>query len=105
VGVVVFSHQTFVVFNFHAYCDIKSIDQALSSTQYQELGWPGTYIGQGLVTTKEYLFGCSDRPQVPKALVVVAAGTSVDNVVSPATSVSYSGVEIFCVGVGSQYSE
>ena len=37
VGVVVFSLEAFVIFNFHTYFDIQNIDQALNSVQY-----PGT---------------------------------------------------------------
>ena len=105
VAAAVFSYQTFVLFNFQTYCHKQNVDQALSSAQFQGSSWPGVYIGQGLVAAQHYLFGCSDRPHVPRVLLVVAAGTSLDDVRSPAMAINYSGVKTFCVGVGNQYSE
>lgn len=105
IGVVVFSLEAFVIFNFHTYFDIQNIDEALSSVQYPGTDGPGTYLGRGLRVTKHYLFRSSGRPNVPKALVLLAAGRSVDNVVGPSLDVRSFGVEIFCIGVGSLYSK
>ena len=105
IGVVVFSLEAFVIFNFHTYFDIQNIDQALNSVQYPGTDGPGTYIGRGLRVTKHYLFGSSGRPNVPKTLVLVAAGKSVDDVIAPSLALRSYGVEIFCIGVGNLYSK
>ena len=102
---VIFSSQAYVVFTFNTYCDIASIDQTIFAQQYHGAGCPGAYIGHGLLTTKDYLFGCSDRPHVPKVLVVVTAGTSLDDVYLPAFALGSNGVKIFCIGVGDYYNE
>ncbi|XP_078375014.1 cochlin-like isoform X2 [Oculina patagonica] len=107
VGVVVCSFEALVIFNFQTYFDTKSIDQALASVQYPGTNWPGihnVYLGRGLHVTKHYLFDSSWRAQVPRILVVIAAGTSVDDVLTPSMNIRSYGVEMFCVGVGNLYS-
>lgn len=105
IGVVVFSLEAFVIFNFHTYFDIQNIDQALNSVQYPGTDGPGTYIGRGLRVSKHYLFGSSSRAHVPRALVVVAGGKSIDDVITPSMDIRSYGVEMFCVGVGNLYSK
>ena len=105
VGVVVFSLEAFVIFNFHTYFDVKNIDTALTTVQFPGTDGPGTWIGRGLHVTSHYLFGASTRPHVPRALVVVAAGRSLDDVIMPAMSLRAHGVDIYCVGVGTAYSK
>lgn len=107
VGVVVCSYEALVIFNFHTYFDMRSIDQALQSITYPGTHWPGThnlYIGRGLHVTQHYLFDSSWRAYVPRALIVVTAGSSVDDVLAPSTNIRSYGVEVFCVGVGNLYS-
>lgn len=105
VGVVVFSLEAFVIFNFHTYFDIQNIDQALSTVQYPGTDGPGTYIGRGLYVAKRYLFGGSGRAHVPRAIVLLVAGRSIDDVITPSMSIRSNGVEMFCVGVGNLYSK
>lgn len=105
VGVVVFSLEAFVIFNFHTYFDIQNIDQALNSVQYPGTDGPGTYIGRGLHVAHHYLFSSSGRAHVPRALVVVAAGRSIDDVITPSMDIRSHSVEMFCVGVGNLYSK
>ena len=105
VGVVVFSLEAFVIFNFHTYFDIQNIDQALSSVQYPGTDGPGTYIGRGLLVAKHYLFSASGRGHVPRAIVLLAAGRSIDDVITPSMDIRSNGVEMFCVGIGNLYSK
>ena len=105
VGVVVFSLEAFVIFNFHTYFDIQNIDQALSSVQYPGTDGPGTYIGRGLLVAKHYLFSASGRGHVPRAIVLLAAGRSIDDVITPSMDIRSNGVEMFCVGIGKLYSK
>lgn len=105
VGVVVFSLEAFVIFNFHTYFDIQNIDQALTSVQYPGTDGPGTYIGRGLHVAKHYLFRNSGRAHVPRAIVLLAAGRSIDDVITPSMDIRSYGVEMFCVGVGNLYSK
>ncbi|XP_022785540.1 cell wall protein IFF6-like [Stylophora pistillata] len=105
VGVVVFSLEAFVIFNFHTYFDIQNIDQALSSVQYPGTDGPGTYIGRGLHVAKQYLFSASGRGHVPRAIVLLAAGRSIDDVITPSMDIRSYGVEMFCVGIGNLYSK
>ena len=105
VGVVVFSLEAFVIFNFHTYFDIQNIDQALNSVQYPGTDGPGTYIGRGLHVAHHYLFSSSGRAHVPRALVVVAAGRSIDDVITPSMDIRSHSIEMFCVGVGNLYSK
>ena len=105
IGVVVFSLEAFVIFNFHTYFDIQNIDQALNSVQYPGTDGPGTYIGRGLHVSKHYLFSNSGRARAPRALIVVAAGRSIDDVITPSMDIRSYSVEMFCVGVGNLYSK
>lgn len=105
IGVAVFSLEAFVIFNFHTYYDIKNIDTALSTVQFPGTDGPGTYIGRGLHITNHYLFGMSARSHVPKTLVIVAAGRSLDDVIMPAMDMRSHGIDIYCVGVGNFYSK
>lgn len=105
IGVVVFSLEAFVIFNFHTYFDIQNIDQALNSVQFPGTDGPGTYIGRGLHVSKQYLFSNSGRARAPRALIVVAAGRSIDDVITPSMDIRSYGVEMFCVGVGNLYSK
>ena len=109
VGVVVCSYEALVIFNFHTYFDMHSIDQALLSVRYPgAMNGPGAqrvYLGRGLQVTKHYLFDSSWRTHVPRLLVVVAAGNSADGVVTPSMEIRSYGVEIFCVGVGKLHSD
>lgn len=107
IGVVVCSFEALVIFNFQTYYDTVSIDRALASVQYPGTNWPGThdvYLGRGLHVTKHYLFDSSWRDLVPRILVVIAAGTSVDDVLTPSMNIRSYGVEMYCVGVGNLYS-
>ena len=105
VGVVVFSLEAFVIFNFHTYFDIQNIDQALTTVQYPGTDGPGTYIGRGLHVTKRYLFSSSGRAHVPRAIVLLVAGRSIDDVITPSMDIRSYGVEMYCVGVGNLYSK
>ena len=105
IGVVVYSLEAFVIFNFHTYFDIQNIDQALSTVQYPGTDGPGTYTGRGLRVTNHHLFGPSARGHSPQSLIVVAAGKSIDDVIAPAMHLRSYGIEIFCVGIGDIYSK
>lgn len=105
VGVVVFSLEAFVIFNFHTYFDIQNIDQALSTVQFPGTDGPGTYIGRGLHVAKHYLFSNSGRAHVPRAIVLLVAGKSIDDVITPSMDIRSYGVEMYCVGVGNLYSK
>lgn len=105
VGVALFSLESFAIFNFHTYYDKSNILQALNTVQYPGTDGPGTYIGRGLRVTSHYLFEATGRPRVPHALIVVAAGRSLDDVISPAMELRSMGIDIYCVGFGSSYSK
>ncbi|EDO32445.1 predicted protein [Nematostella vectensis] len=105
VGLAIFSLEAFVIFNFHTYYDKNNILDALNNVQYPGTDGPGTYIGRGLHVAKEYLFEASGRPRVPHALIVVAAGRSLDDVITPSLSLRRMGVDIYTVGVGKFYTK
>jgi collagen type XII alpha len=105
IAVAVFSLESFAIFNFHTYYDKANILQALNTVQYPGTDGPGTYIGRGLHVTRHYLFEETGRPRVPHALIIVAAGRSLDDVISPAMELRSMGIDIYCVGVGNTYSK
>jgi hypothetical protein len=105
VGVVLSSLESFVIFNFHTYYDKSNILQALNTIQYPGTDGPGTYIGRGLHVAKNFLFHQSGRENVPRALIVLTAGLSLDDVISPSIELRAMGVDIYCVGVGGKYSK
>ena len=59
----------------------------------------------GLHVAKHYLFQQTGRPGTPQALVILAAGRSLDDVISPSMELRASGVDVYTVGVGGVYSK
>lgn len=51
------------------------------------------------------MFEQTGRRRVPKALVILAAGRSLDDVISPSMQLRAGGVDVFTVGVGGVYSK
>lgn len=105
VGLAIFSLESFAIFNFHTYYDKNNILAALNTVQYPGTDGPGTYIGRGLHVAAEFLFHQTGRPRAPHALVIVAAGRSLDDVITPAQELRSMGIDMYCVGVGQQYSK
>lgn len=105
VGIVLSALESFVIFNFHTYYEKPNILQALNTIQYPGTDGPGTYIGRGLHVAKKFLFYQSGRENVPRALIVLAGGLSLDDVITPSIELRAMGVDIYTVGVGSKYSK
>ena len=101
VGLVLFSSNAQLVFDFNKYFDLVSIDSAIDSISYPN---GGTYTGKALTFTQSSLFASSARPGKPHLLIVLTDGASTDPVTQPAKALRDSGVTIYSLGIGKNFN-
>ena len=100
VGVVTFSSNPELQFNFNKYYDMGSINLAIDSITYPN---QSTLTGKALTFTKSELFTKSARAGTPHLLIVMTDGASSDPVSQPAKSLRDSGVTIYSIGIGKNF--
>ena len=100
VGIVVFSSNPELQFDFKKYYDLGSINLAIDSINYPN---QGTLTGKALTFTKSELFTKSARPGTPHLLLVMTDGASSDPVSEPAKSLQDSGVIVYSIGIGRNF--
>lgn len=102
VGLVISSMKPTIVFNFQTNIDI--IIQTLMNIQFPGKYGPGSNVGHSLYVMKN-LFIATGRRNVPRTLIIVTAGISTDDVITPASQLRLIRIDIFCVTLGSLNSE
>lgn len=111
IGVVQFNEDARIMFGFYCCENQKKFDSTVDRLlmDYQPPipldDAPAAVIGKGLQLAWFLFNGPTGRRFVPRILVVVASVTSADDVIGPSKLLRDSGVEIFCVGVGKDYSK
>ena len=101
IGMVLFGASASVSFDFSKYSSASEIDAAIGGMKM--LGG-SCAAGQGLSTCQTQLFAQS-RQNTAKVLLVMIAGKSTDDVSGVAGSLKSSGVQIFCLGMGSSFDK
>ena len=101
VGVIVFSDSSELIFGFDRYSNRNSLVAALDTIK---LPAKTTFTGKGLKMARDQLFSGA-RHGVPHILIVLTDGRSHDDVVKPARALREAGVQIFTVGLGTNYDE
>ena len=100
VGLVLFSSNVEVVFDFDEHYDKTNVLQEIDDMNY-----PGqsTLTGLGLSKAREELFEKGSRAGVPSMLLVITDGKSADSVEEPAQKLRDSGVTIYSIGIGKNF--
>ena len=101
IGLVLFGASASVLFDFSKFYSVSEIDSALANVA---MVGGSCAAGQALNTCQSALFGQS-RQQAAKVLLVMMAGSSVDDVTKTATSLKNSGVHIMCLGMGNFFDK
>ena len=111
IGVVQFNEDARIMFGFYCCENIKKFDSTVDRLMVDYnppsplSNAPAAVIGKGLQLAWYLFNGPTGRRFAPRVLVVVASVTSADDVLGPSKLLRDSGVEIFCVGVGKDYSK
>ncbi|PFX28712.1 Collagen alpha-3(VI) chain [Stylophora pistillata] len=100
VGLVVFGEGSQTIFDLIEYTDKETLNVKLNLISKSNSS--GNFLGRGLKTVKKSIYDVSARPGGHQVLVVIAAGTSQDDVNAPSRDLRDEGVRIFCVGVGNK---
>ena len=100
IGLVLFSSNAEVLFDFEKHYDKASILQEIDDMNY-----PGqsTRTGLGLSMARIELFEKGSRSGVPNVLMVITDGKSADSVEEPAQKLRDSGVTIYSIGIGKNF--
>ena len=111
IGVIKFGEDARILFGFYCCGDQKAFDKTV---EQQILNYkppskpkntPAGTIGKGLQLAWYMFHGPTGRPYVPQVLIVLTSVSSADDVMAPSQQLRNSGVEIFTIGVGKDYSQ
>lgn len=111
VGVIKFGEDARILFGFYCCGDTKKFEKTIEleildyKPPAKPKNTPAGTIGKGLQLAWYMFNGPTGRRYVPQILVVVSSVTSADDVMGPSQHLRNAGVEIFCVGVGKEYSK
>ena len=98
VGLVVFGEESKTIFDLIEYTDKQTLDMKLPSLLKYDSS--ENFLGRGLETVKKNVYDVSARPGGHQVLVIIAAGSSQDDVKAPSRDLRDEGVRIFCLGIG-----
>ena len=99
VGIVTYGGRPQTAVSLDQYISRQALDTAVGQVPMSS---GPSVLGQGLAAVIRQLFQGKTRPEIPKILVLVTGGKSVDDVVKPAAELKEINTTIFCVGVGNK---
>ena len=102
-AVVAYSRDAKVIYGFKS--ENSSMNDMEKTFELIHFPTDGTHIGQGLELTNQDLFHIQPRKDSHKVLVVLLDAPSLDNVSQPSLSLRNMSVEIFAIGMGSNYDK